>query len=223
MTTFFEETVTCAVCGHEITYIAMGSTHAIGSPDLDMRPPPMQRFTMDTWVMRCPSCGYSAPAIGEAAPGAAETVKSAEYLELSADETMPELANRFLCWSMVAARADKISEALWAAVHAAWDCDDAGNDSCAVRCRRRALDLMDRADAAGAGYTDDAPTALLLRIDLLRRMEAFDSARKAALEAGAKADERIHRVIAAYQLRLICDRDAGCHAIEEADEAITHL
>ena len=50
MTTIFEEEVTCAVCGSEQTVQEMGSTSSFGPMDLDTRPPPMQRGTMEMWV-----------------------------------------------------------------------------------------------------------------------------------------------------------------------------
>jgi hypothetical protein len=50
VTTIFEEEVTCAVCGSEQTVQEMGSTSSFGPMDLDTRPPPMQRGTMEMWV-----------------------------------------------------------------------------------------------------------------------------------------------------------------------------
>jgi hypothetical protein len=58
MTTYAEETVVCGACGHAFTHGALNSTNAFGSPDLDPRPPEMQRSTMHAWIHRCPSCGY---------------------------------------------------------------------------------------------------------------------------------------------------------------------
>jgi hypothetical protein len=53
VTTIFEEEVTCAVCGAKQTVQEMGSTSSFGPMDLDTRPPPLQRGTMEMWVHRC--------------------------------------------------------------------------------------------------------------------------------------------------------------------------
>jgi hypothetical protein len=50
VTTIFEEEVTCAVCGSKQTVQEMGSTSSFGAMDLDTRPPPLQRGTMEMWV-----------------------------------------------------------------------------------------------------------------------------------------------------------------------------
>ena len=57
MTTQSAEECTCAVCGRVSMQGVIMSTNAFGSPDLDLRPPPMERFTIDHWVQECPHCG----------------------------------------------------------------------------------------------------------------------------------------------------------------------
>jgi hypothetical protein len=57
MTTLYREKSRCAVCGIATEYTSIGSTNAFGSPDLDTRPPEMQRSTIFAWVQRCPECG----------------------------------------------------------------------------------------------------------------------------------------------------------------------
>ena len=59
MTTYFTAEYTCAVCGRTHKFRVVGSTNSFGSPDLDLRPAPMQRDTIHTWVQTCPDCGYS--------------------------------------------------------------------------------------------------------------------------------------------------------------------
>ena len=53
MTTIYEEEVTCAVCGAKQTEQEMGSTSSFGPMDLDTRPPPLQRGTMEMRVHVC--------------------------------------------------------------------------------------------------------------------------------------------------------------------------
>ena len=54
MTTLDKAIVTCAICGEDAEQIEIGSTNAFGSPDLDLRPPPMKRQTMAFWMQACP-------------------------------------------------------------------------------------------------------------------------------------------------------------------------
>ncbi|MBR4908658.1 MAG: hypothetical protein IKZ43_06585 [Acidaminococcaceae bacterium] len=47
MTTMFRQKYKCAVCGAEQEFYGIASTNSFGSPDLDLRPPEMQRSTME--------------------------------------------------------------------------------------------------------------------------------------------------------------------------------
>jgi len=55
MTTLFPQKETCFVCGNTSEHTVIGSTNAFGSPDLDLRPPEMQRSTITHRVQRCPT------------------------------------------------------------------------------------------------------------------------------------------------------------------------
>ena len=79
MTTIYEEEVTCAVCGAKQTVQEMGSTSSFGPMDLDTRPPPLQRGTMEMWVHECVECGYVAPELEKAVTGDGQVVASADY------------------------------------------------------------------------------------------------------------------------------------------------
>ena len=60
MTTMYQDTVKCYVCGKESKQTVLGSTNSFGSQDLDLRPPEMMRGTMEYWAHECPYCGYIA-------------------------------------------------------------------------------------------------------------------------------------------------------------------
>lgn len=60
MTMHFISTANCVICGEECHNPVLASTNAFGTPDLDLRPPPMQRHTMGTWVQCCRDCGFVA-------------------------------------------------------------------------------------------------------------------------------------------------------------------
>ena len=53
----------CSVCGETTEQPVLMSTNSWGYPDLDLRPPEMQRSTMHVWIQECPHCGYSFPKV----------------------------------------------------------------------------------------------------------------------------------------------------------------
>ncbi|MBU06018.1 MAG: hypothetical protein CL877_08750 [Dehalococcoidales bacterium] len=53
MTTIRDEEQICAMCGAKSTHRGIMSTNAFGSPDLDLRPPEMERSTMGSILRGC--------------------------------------------------------------------------------------------------------------------------------------------------------------------------
>lgn len=224
----------CAVCGEVSTHPVVRSAVRHGSPDLDTRPPALERFAIDTWVQRCPSCGYCANDISEASPGAGEAVRSEAYQGQLRSGDFPKLANSFLCWSLVRERAGDFAGAGWACVHAAWVCDDAaefnmlyGNVSgqqvgtrdevtAARSCRRKAALLLARAREKGQRFGAQVGAEEALMADLLRRTGRFESAIRMADCGLAEKPKEMLVYILDFQKKLAGDSDAGCHTIAEA-------
>jgi len=119
MTTHYEKKVRCSECGAENEYTCIGSTNVFGSPDLDTRPPEMQRSTTFAPIQRCPECGYCASEVSTTHPEARAVVGGKEYRDQLNDPTYPELANSFLCKAMVDRESKDFSAATWAFIHAA--------------------------------------------------------------------------------------------------------
>ena len=78
MTTWYHQDVKCHHCGRKSQHNVLGSTNAFGSPDLDLRPPEMQRLTMEGWLQLCPHCGYCAPDLSEE-EGNLSAIEAPEY------------------------------------------------------------------------------------------------------------------------------------------------
>eukprot|EP01084_Bolivina_argentea_P174580 302388_1 len=57
-TTLDKESSACPVCHTTSTHMIITSTNQFGSPDLDLRPPPMKRSTLSRNVQCCPNCGF---------------------------------------------------------------------------------------------------------------------------------------------------------------------
>jgi hypothetical protein len=94
MTTFASQSVACGNCGHVFNHPTLASTYTFGSPDLDTRPPELQRSTMHAWIQRCPSCGYCSRDVAEFDHRLRPVLESAEYRSQLADLRYPHAVRR---------------------------------------------------------------------------------------------------------------------------------
>ncbi len=218
MTTRIEqESVRCAVCETVTEFDVVTHASETGAPDLDTRPPEPMRGTISRWVQQCPSCGYCAPTIARAPSKAARIVKTAGYRAVFEDPTLPPLARRFQCASVVLELAGPVVDAGWQSVYAAWACDDAGDRAGGVHCRERAVELFDRAIAAGFTLSDEGGDDAAIMVDLLRRAHRYEAAierAEAALETRRPAGVV---AILAFETVLARRGDDAAHTVREAD------
>jgi len=143
MTLFYGEARNCALCGASSEQFALSSTNALGSPDLDLRPPPMQRDTMEFWLQECPKCGYINDDIQRELFGAKEVVNSASYRSLCAPQPVPVLASRFERFALLKQTVLPV-EAGWARLHAAWVCDDHRKKGRAMEHRKACAEIWSK-------------------------------------------------------------------------------
>lgn len=216
MTTIVHREARCCLCETQSTFIGIGSTNRMGSPDLDTRPPEMMRSTMHAWVQRCPKCGYCASDVAAPRPDAQAVVRAPEYKRQLSDPAFPTLANSFLCQALIDSGCGEYSAATWAFIHAAWACDDSGHLDQAVACRQRAAEALARAEEHGEQLTEQEGAGTAILVDLLRRSGRFDEARGAIAERrDTIADDIVLRVLD-FQMWLIDQNDASCRTIAEA-------
>jgi len=218
MTTLYEETAKCVVCGAKSKYMVIGSTNTFGSPDLDTRPPEMQRSTMFAWVQRCPKCGYCASDISEDSEVAQDVVTGGGYLSQLNDPAFPKLANEFLCKALVDQAKQDYGSATWSMIHAAWVCDDSEHADQAMICRRKAVEMLRITEKSGPYEADEDAVRTAVLIDLLRRSERIDEARQ---ELSGRRDRVVGATITRildFQLNLLDRSDISCHTIDEAVE-----
>src|SRR5919201_2873294 len=140
MTTFEEIQATCGVCGAISAQQAIASTSRFGAPDLDLRPPELERSTLAWRCARCPVCGYVAGAdLGLPAGAAAEAVRATidgqPYKAASADGGLPQHARDACCRALVADAVGDEPAAAQYRLWAAWACDDSGAAAAAARLR----------------------------------------------------------------------------------------
>ena len=215
MTTIHETEKKCFICDKTNKYPVLGSTNRFGSPDLDTRPPEMMRSTMSLWIQCCPSCGYCAPDISSGPQIASQVIQSAAYLNQKIDATYPELATKFLCWSIIQEAAGEHSDAGWAAVRAAWACDDANASSRAKVSRQRAIDLFKQAHLKETNFVIGAGAEEAILADLLRRSGNFEAVAEICKQGLEKNPEDLVKKILLFEQHLSKQKNEKCYTIEE--------
>lgn len=212
MTTYFRQDVTCANCGQSSEHHALGSTNAFGSPDLDLRPPEMQRSTMRAWLQHCPHCGYVAPNLSRDS-GDRAVVSGTEYRQTLSDRRFPELARHFLAYALLFDSLEPLTAA-HARLNAAWVCDDTRQTEQASECRSRAAEIL----LARKPFEDNEQgiTQGAILVDILRRAGQLDLARGEcdSLLACENAVDVLRQVLE-FQRRLIDAGDTAAHRVEE--------
>lgn len=217
MTTCRVEERTFFVCGEVSEHRVLQSTSAFGSSDLDTRPPYPQRYSIDMWVQRCSSCGHCAPDISEGNSDASTVVQSDSYQKQLENLDFPQLANYFLCWSLIQESLDNSRGAAWGCIHAAWACDDADNDIAAQSCRKRAVTLLRKAQEKGQSFAKQEGGEEALTVDLLRRSGQFELASRMCEEGLKKNPENMIPQTLQLQKILIGRQDIDRHVVQHAN------
>jgi hypothetical protein len=208
--------VQCAVCGQTSKQYLLISTNSFGSADLDTRPPEMMRSTIAHWVQRCTQCGYCNDNLSALLPNAPHIMASEAYRDQLINRALPDLANSFLCASIILAALADYARAGWNSLRAAWVCDDTPNIEGAVSCRKRAADLFKEAQLRNQPIATQAGAADALMVDVLRRSRQFPLALSLCEEGLRKYQDDLFKAIFRFQQMLIQRGDTGCYTIAQA-------
>ena len=214
MTTMYQETVKCYVCGKESKQTVLGSTNSFGSQDLDLRPPEMMRGTMEYWAHECPYCGYIAKNIDIGTVVTEAWLARVEFINANNIEFESELAKRCYKEYLINLEDKNIYRAFAVILNAAWACDDAQDIENAVLCRNLALDLIDEL----IEKEDDPSTLMLQKIDLLRRSNQFNKA--LGKFSGIVMDQDLLQDILDFQLEKAKNHDTDCYTVEDVKKSI---
>ena len=196
--------------------MGIGSTNSFGSPDLDTRPPEMQRSTIYHWIQRCPSCGYCSPDISECGEKTKEIVNSKEYQNIIESGEVPEVAASFLALSYEKEKQQEFSDSAWRAIHAAWICDDENNLEASAKCRKQAVNLIEKAKNHGQTIADQAGASEAITIDLMRRSGMHQEALELSATMKTENIEEIIMQVIMFEEALIAKADITAHTISEA-------
>jgi hypothetical protein len=219
MTRIYSIECICAVCGTSFAYSKLMSTNAFGYPDLDGRPPEMERSTMHLWLQYCQNCGYINRTIDELRPNAHAVMNSQEYRNILTNEKYPFLARLFLCDALF--YPDDHLQAGNQILCAAWVCDDQGNHELAKELRNQVANRLLTLQPFTGGQAGDINTGMML-VDILRRGErlgdAMDLVNSLLADPGVQTNENTVKILE-YQARLCQNQDTSCHTIREALES----
>jgi hypothetical protein len=219
MTDVEEVNMTCAICGRQSPQTIVQSTSYFGSPDLDLRPPPLKRQTMKYWVRECPHCGYVAADISRADPRTREFLHSDRWkaLRLPGPKKGRALSSLFLVHSVIQESIGNLEQAAFAALYAAWDADDNERHPIAWSSRLNAADLFERAFAQGQINSAEASTIRFILVDILRRVQRWDEAIKCCQQIEAARLDPTMQIALRYQQHLCEARDTMCHDLAAAE------
>ncbi len=216
MSAVFRMKLRCAVCGKENEYSVLGSTNAFGSPDLDLRPPEMERSTMYLWVMECPDCGYVSDSVEDETSIDPDFLKSPKYLLCDGIRFRDPLAGLFYKDHLISLQEGDTRGAFYALLHAAWACDDKRDRKQAVKCRSLSLPFLTELIENGG---DDKNGLQVMRADIMRRAGCFDELLKEYTSVSL-GDELLDKLLA-FEQALAEKRDTACHTVREATEPDT--
>lgn len=209
MTMIHEFEKKCSVCGETSMHPVLMSTNSWGAPDLDLRPAPMQRDTMDTWLDECPHCGYVAPDLENETAISAQFLETEEYLTCEGNDFKNNLSKRFFRCYLISKSLNEPRSEFYALLHCAWTCDDA-DDELAVKIRKMSLDAFEKFE------TDDEnekKNLQILKADLLRRSLQFERLID-EYENFTIDDELLYSIIR-FQLEHAIKKDGACYTVED--------
>ncbi len=199
----------CGICGTKVMLQALGSTNAFGSPDLDLRPPAMQRHTMSMWLEKCPKCGYVASDITKEPCFDKAYLTSEEYVTCDGIDFDSELAKTFYRKALTSLLTDNTKDAYENILYAAWCCDDRKDTENAVTCRRKMDELYDKMPEC----TKSDVNNIVRHIDILRRSELFDKA--IALCEAVSTDNELIALIIKFQKEKCMEKDVATYTVAD--------
>ena len=210
MSTFRKIEYTCSVCGEKTGFNVLMSTNSFGSPDLDLRPPEMQRSTMWLWVQKCPHCNYVNTNISEETYLDKEYFSSFEYLSCESLNMPNELADKFYKLYMIKRESGNYDAAYSALLRCAWVCDDCGKKELSCLMRKKMVEIYDKLSRR----VTRNESSVAQFADVLRRCGMFDAVIEKFANYEGK-DEVVGKVIK-FQVELAKNKDDKVYTVRDA-------
>lgn len=128
----------------------------------------------------------------------------------------PELANKFLCQSIIEGAAKDYSRAGWSALRAAWACDDAGKAQAATNSRIEVIRLFQLARKKGQSFAENPAVEDAILADILRRSGKFEQVLNACQEGLAKHPADVVKAVLNFQKKPALKKNRRCYKIADA-------
>ncbi len=209
MSSYARATVKCGNCRSKVEITKLLSTNAFGSPDLDMRPPEMQRSTMKTWVEECPKCKYVALDISKRPKFDTDYLKSERYLKCDGIEFKNNLSISFYRKAIIEMLTDDMTGAYCDVLCAVWACDDCNDLENAVKCRT----YMDSIYSELPKEKREDISFMVRHIDVLRRAGLFDKA--VELCNNVSCEEKLIVDIVRFQKEKALQKDCDAYTVDK--------
>ena len=196
----------CVMCGKESEQIEIMSTSSFGAPDLDLRPPQMQRSTMAFWVQKCPYCNYSAASIEKEKNITKEFLESDDYKTCEGNDFENDLVVKFYQAYMIAKEIKNFDNAFNFIKYAAWTFDDLKDYKNASICRLKAIDLLSKIENKDTNIK-------IVEIDMLRRASEYDKA--IDFISRIKTNEELIQQILDFENKKCIEKDNKCYTVND--------
>ena len=199
----------CSVCGKSSPQPELLSTNSSGYPDLDLRPPEMQRSTMNTWIHECPHCGYVAGSLEDELKISSDFLKTEKYLTCDGYAFRGKLSKLFYKSYLIAKETHNPLICFISLRNCAWDCDD-WDDENAADIRRLAIPYLDEL------IRDDEENRnniLVMKSDFLRRSGEFEKLIR-EYENLTLGEELLDNIIR-FELQKADENDTNCYTVED--------
>ena len=206
----------CFVCETTRKYVSPGLTD-VGKPyDLDGRPYGSFRSIVYMTMQCCSVCNYCSPDIAQGSDQISKIIRHASYLQQLHDKSFPDVANSFLCWSVIQKEMKNFKEAGKASLNAAWICDDSYEyKKKSIECRKKAISFFKKAKFLNQTLCDTKFEESLLLIDLMRRCGMFKDALALLKEEYKRSHTEKEELTLQFQEKLIEKCDEKKHSISE--------
>lgn len=202
----------CSVCG-KMSIQRLPDVNYHVAPDLDWRSGSPRCGYAEIHLEECPHCGYVGLDISYAPTVTSDWLKSNRYVFCDNRNFEYNLSKRFYRYYLICTINDWHREAFYAALHAAWACDDAQDVDNAVYCRLKALEELDKFVA----NEEENETFLLMRADLLRRTGQFYLLIK-EYEGKTFSDELLN-VVVDFQVKKAKQKDVARYSLAHLENA----
>ncbi len=199
----------CAVCGKPSPQPVLLSTNSMGYPDLDLRPPEMQRSTMNTWIHECPHCGYVASDLGDEVKISKDFLNNEEYMTCDGFNFKSKLAELFYKSYLIASQSGDTLECFLSLRNCAWKCDDY-EDETAIAIRKLAIRYIDELIEKDG---EDKNSLLLIKSDFLRRSGEFEQL-ISEYENMTIGEELLDNILQ-FQIQKAIENDTGCYTVKD--------